>query len=122
MPRYLVGPVALCCVLCGIGVVEVTRLASRPRARAAVATVVAVAIAPFAVSRAIELGHQASGSKSHATEQSNLWRAVDQAQRRAPVARLHPVIEPGGLANSLAWKLDAAKLLQAAVGSWKTAC
>ena len=34
VPRYLVGPVAICCVLAGIGVVAVVRLASRPRNRA----------------------------------------------------------------------------------------
>jgi hypothetical protein len=104
--RYLVEPAALCCVLCGIGIVDVARLASRPRARAAIAVLVAAALAPFAVARTTGLADQANDSKARATAIAVLWRAVDQAQRRAPVARLHPVIEPGGLANSLVWKLD----------------
>jgi hypothetical protein len=105
VPRYLVEPAALCCVLCGIGIVDVTRMASRPRARVAIAAVVAAALAPFAVARTIGLADQASDSKARATALAVLWRAVDHAQRRAPVARLHPVIEPGGLANGLVWKL-----------------
>ena len=37
VPRYLVVPVAICCVLAGIGFVAVVRLASRPRGRAVLA-------------------------------------------------------------------------------------
>jgi hypothetical protein len=104
--RYLVEPAAICCVLAGIGVVAVVRVASRPRSRAAlVAALVAVSL-PFAVARAIGLADQAADAKARATELSGLWRAVDRAQRRAPVARLHPAVEPGAMANALAWKLD----------------
>ena len=62
--------------------------------------------APFAVSRADGLYHQAAEAKARAETLSALWRAVDRAQRRAPVARLHPIVQPGGLENGLAWKLD----------------
>jgi hypothetical protein len=93
-------------VLAGIGVVAVVSLASRPRGRAALAAALAAASASFVVSRAIGLGQQAAHAKAREEQLSALWRAVDQAQRRAPVARLHPVIEPGALANGLAWKLD----------------
>jgi hypothetical protein len=106
VPGYLVVPAASCCVLAGIGSVAVTRLASRPRGRAALAAALAAVSAPFAVSRAIGLAHQAADARARAEELSALWRAVDQAQRRAPVARMHPVVEPGALANGLAWKLD----------------
>ena len=105
VPRYLVVPAAIACVLAGIGMVAVTRLASRPRGRAALAAALVAVCAPFAVSRAIGLGHQASGANARADEVSALWRAVDQARRVAPVARLHPVIQPSGMANGLAWKL-----------------
>jgi hypothetical protein len=105
VPRYLVVPAAIACVLAGIGLVAVTRLTSRPRGRAALAAALVVVCAPFAVSRAIGLGHQAAGSKARADEVSALWRAVDQARRVAPVARLHPVLQPNGMANALAWKL-----------------
>ena len=37
VPRYLVVPVAICCVLAGIGAVAVVRLASAPRGRAVLA-------------------------------------------------------------------------------------
>ena len=49
---------------------------------------------------------RAAEAKARAETLSALWRAVDRAQRRAPVARLHPVVQPGGLENGLAWKLD----------------
>jgi hypothetical protein len=104
--RYLVVPVAVACVLAGIGLVAVARLASRPRGCVALATALAAASAPFAVSRAIGLGDQATAAKARADHLSSLWRAVDQAERRVPVARLHPVVEPGGLAHGLAWKLE----------------
>jgi hypothetical protein len=119
VPRYLVEPAAVCCVLAGVGVVAVVRRASGARARVAlVAALVAVSV-PFAVSRAIGLGNQAGDAKGRAAELSDLWRAVDRAQRRVPVARLHPVVEPGAMANALAWKLDLR--LRGVVGAFSPA-
>jgi hypothetical protein len=106
VPRYLVVPVAICCVVAGIGAVAVVRVASGPRGRAVLAVVLIAATVPFAVSRADRLYHQAADAKARAEKLSALWRAVDRAQRRAPVARLHPIVQPGGLENGLAWKLD----------------
>jgi hypothetical protein len=106
VPRYLVVPAAISCVLAGIGLVAVARLASGLRSRAALAAVLVAVSAPFAVSRVIGLAHQAADANARAEQLSALWRAVDQARRRAPVARLHPVVEPGALANGLAWKLN----------------
>jgi hypothetical protein len=106
VPRYLVVPAAISCVLAGIGLMAVARLASGLRGRVALAAAVAAVSAPFAVSRAIGLAHQAADAKARTEQLSALWRAVDQAQRRAPVARMHPVVKPGGLANGLAWKLE----------------
>jgi hypothetical protein len=106
VPRYLVEPVALCCVLCGIGVVAVARLANAPRVRLALVAVLAVAFAPFAVARTIGLAHQATDSKARAHALAQLWHAADAAERHARVAQLHPVIQPSGLANGLVWKLD----------------
>jgi hypothetical protein len=117
--RYLVVPVAVSCVLAGIGFVAVARLASRPRGRAALAAALAAVSAPFAVARAIGLAHQAADAKARTEQLSALWRAVDQAQRRAPIARMHPVVEPGALANALAWKLDLP--LDEVVGSFSPA-
>jgi hypothetical protein len=119
VPRYLVEPAAICCVLAGIGVVAVARLASRPRGRAALAVALAAVSAPFAVSRAIGLAQQAADSRARAKHLSALWRAVDRAQRRAPVARLHPVVGPRALANALAWRLDLP--LRDVVGSFSPA-
>ncbi|MDP9346475.1 MAG: hypothetical protein M3P44_12300 [Actinomycetota bacterium] len=113
--RYLVVPAAICCVLAGIGVVAVARLASRPRGRVALTAVLAAISVPFAVSRAIGLAHQAADAKARAGQLSALWRAVDRAERLAPVARMHPVVKPGALANGLAWKLD---LSLHGVGRW----
>jgi hypothetical protein len=115
VPRYLVVPVAICCVVAGIGAVAVVRLASRPRGRAVVAVVLVAACAPFAVSRADGMYHQATEAKARARTLSALWRAVDRAERRAPVARLHPIVQPGGLENGVAWKLD---LHLSDVGRW----
>jgi hypothetical protein len=70
---------------------------------------------PFAVSRADGLYHQGADAKARAEKFSALWRAVDRAQRRAPVARLHPIVQPGGLENGVAWKLD---LHLSDVGRW----
>jgi hypothetical protein len=119
VPRYLVEPAAACCVLAGVGLVAVARLASGARGRTALAAALAAVSVPFAVSRAIGLGHQAGDAKGRAAELSNLWRAVDRAQRRVPVARLHPVVEPGALANALAWKLDLR--LRGVVGAFSPA-
>jgi hypothetical protein len=113
--RYLVVPVAACCVLAGIGVVAVLRLASRARGRAVLAAALVAVSAPFAVSHAVGLAHQSADAKARDQRLSALWRAVDRAQRRAPVARMHPVIKPGGLQNGLAWKLD---LRLDGVGRW----
>jgi hypothetical protein len=115
VPRYLVVPVAVCCVVAGIGAVAAVRLASGPRARAALAVVLVAACAPFAVSRADRMYDQAAEAKTRSETLSALWRAVDRAERRAPVARLHPVVQPGGLENGVAWKLD---LHLSDVGRW----
>ena len=115
VPRYLVVPVAICCVVAGIGAVAVVRLASGPRGRAVLAVALVAVSAPFAVSRADRLYHQGAEAKARAEKLSALWRAVDRAQRRAPVARLHPIVQPGGLENGLAWKLD---LHLSDVGRW----
>ena len=106
VPRYLVVPAAIACVLAGIGLVAVVRLVPSPRARVALALALVAVSAPFAISRAIGLGHEANAAKARSAQLSELWRAVDQARRLAPVARLHPVVEPGSLANGLAWKLE----------------
>ena len=52
VPRYLVVPVAICCVVAGIGAVAVVRLASGPRGRAVLAVALVAVSVPFAVSRA----------------------------------------------------------------------
>ena len=106
VPRYLVVAAAICCVLAGIGLAAVVRLATRPWARAVLAAALLAASAPFAVSRAAGLADQAADSKARAQAQSALWRAADRAQRRAPVGRMHAVVQPGGLENGLAWKLE----------------
>jgi hypothetical protein len=106
VPRYLVVLVAICCVLAGIGVTAVVRLASGPRSRAVLAAALVAVSVPFAVSRAVGLADQSADAKARADKLSALWTAVDRAQRRAPVARLHPVVKPGGLENGLAWKLN----------------
>jgi hypothetical protein len=115
VPRYLVVPVAICCVLAGVGVVAVMRLASGPRARAALAAALLAVSAPFVISRAGDLADQSAAAKARAHTLSALWLAADRAKRRAPVARMHPIVEPGGLENGLAWKLD---LRLADVGRW----
>jgi hypothetical protein len=115
VPRYLVVPVAICCVMAGVGAVAVVRLATGPRGRAVLAVALVAAWAPFAVSRAGGLYDQAADAKARAAKLSALWRAADRAQRLAPIARLHPIVEPGGLENGLAWKLH---VRLADVGRW----
>ena len=66
-------------------------------------------------SRAGDLADQSAEAKARAHTLSALWLAADRAKRRAPVARMHPIVQPGGLENGLAWKLD---LHLADVGRW----
>jgi hypothetical protein len=106
VPRYLFEPIAICCVLAGIGVVAVARLPQRARTRTALAVALAAISAPFMVPRVTGLARQAADAKERAHQLSTLWRAADRAQQRAPVTRLHPVVEPRALANGLAWKLN----------------
>jgi hypothetical protein len=106
VPRYLFEPIAICCVLAGIGGVAVVRVAHRPRSRAALALALAAISAPFIISRVSGLARQVADAEGNAEQLSSLWHAVDRAQRRVPVAQLHPVVEPRALANGVAWKLD----------------
>jgi hypothetical protein len=106
VPRYLVEPAAMCCVLAGIGVVAVVRLAANPRVRAALGVGIAVVSIPFLVPRAEGLADQASDSQARADEVAALWRAVDRARERAPIDGMRAVVKPQGMANGLAWKLD----------------
>jgi hypothetical protein len=106
VPRYLVAPAAMCCVLAGIGVVAVVRLAAGPRVRAALAVGIAAVCIPFFVPRADGLADQASDSHARADEVAALWRAVDRARERAAISGVHAVVKPQGMANGLAWKLD----------------
>jgi hypothetical protein len=106
VPRYLVAPVAGCCVLSGIGLVALARLPHRRGARVAAAAGLAAASVPFVVVTANGIAAQARDATAWSAQETALWRAVDRAQRSQPVARLHPVVEPGAMANGLAWKLD----------------
>jgi hypothetical protein len=94
VPRYLVEPAALCCVLAGIGV------AALPR-QAWVIGLLVVAFAPFAVARTIGLGDQVSAANERATDLQALWRSVDQV--KGPI--VHPMIAPQKQGTALAWKL-----------------
>jgi hypothetical protein len=94
VPRYLVEPAALCCVLAGIGV------ASLPR-QAWVVALVVVAFAPFLGARAVGLGKQVSAANERATDLNALWRTVDQV--KGPI--VHPMIAPQKQGTALVWKL-----------------
>jgi hypothetical protein len=104
VPRYLVEPAAVCCVLAGIGFAALPRLAPS-RARAAVIVVLVVASLPFAVARSIGLGDQVGAATGRAHDLTQLLRTVDRARAQVPVARLHPLIAPNNNATALAWKL-----------------
>ncbi|HXD58090.1 MAG TPA: hypothetical protein VN606_09230 [Thermoleophilaceae bacterium] len=94
VPRYLVEPAALCCVLAGIGV------ASLPR-RAWVIGLLVLAFAPFVVARSIGLGTQVSAANERARDLSALWHAADQV--KGPI--VHPMIAPQKQGTALVWKL-----------------
>jgi hypothetical protein len=104
VPRYLVEPAAVCCVLAGIGFAALPRLAPE-RARVALIVLLVVASLPFAVARSIGLGHQVGAATGRAHDLTQLWRTVDRARAQVPVARLHPLIAPNDNATALAWKL-----------------
>ncbi len=105
VPRYLVEPAAVCCVLAGIGFVMAARLVPEgPTRVAAIVLLVAVCV-PFAVARSIGLGKQVTAANQRANDLSDLWRSVDRAGPRAELAALHPVIAPNKNATGLAWKL-----------------
>ena len=106
VPRYLVVPVAICCVVAGIGAVAVVRLASGSRGRAVLAVALAAVVRPvrrLPRGQAVPPGRRREGSGPEAVGALARRRP---AQERAPVARLHPVVQPGGLENGVAWKLD----------------
>jgi hypothetical protein len=106
VPRYLVEPVAACCVLAGIGFVALVRVSGSRRGRAVVAAALCAVSAPYVVVTGAALADQASEAKFWTTRQSGLWAAVNRAQKRGvPIARLHPVVQPGAMATGLAWKL-----------------
>jgi hypothetical protein len=106
IPRYLVEPAAACCVLAGIGFVAFVRASGSRRGRAAVAAALCAISAPYVLATGAALAHQASEAQFWTTRQSGLWAAVNRAQQQGePIARLHPVVEPGAMANGLAWKL-----------------
>jgi hypothetical protein len=106
VPRYLVGPVAACCVLAGIGFVALVRVSGSRRGRAVVAAALCAVSAPYLVATGAALADQASEAKFWTARQSGLWAAVNRAQKRGvPIARLHPVVQPGAMATGLAWKL-----------------
>ena len=106
IPRYLVEPVAACGVLAGIGFVALVRISGSRRGRAAVAAALIAVSTPYVLATGAALAYQASEAQFWTTQQSGLWAAVNRAQRQGePIARLHPVVEPGAMANGLAWKL-----------------
>jgi hypothetical protein len=98
VPRYLVEPAAVCCVLAGIGV------AALPRHTWLIGLVV-LAFMPFAVARTIGLGKQVSGANERARDLNALWHAVDLAEAQGPVASVHPMIAPQKQGTALVWKL-----------------
>jgi hypothetical protein len=98
VPRYLVEPAAVCCVLAGIGV------AALPR-HTWVAGLLLLAFAPFAVTRAIGLGNQVHSANDRARDLGALWLAVDRAEAQGPVASAHPMLAPQPQGTALVWKL-----------------
>jgi hypothetical protein len=105
VPRYLLAPAAVCCLLGAIGLIAIARVPKRAAARHALAVAAACACVPFAVSRAGGLGHQVADARQRGDHLAALWRAVDRARRITPVACLHPAIRPSSYTNALAWKL-----------------
>jgi hypothetical protein len=105
VPRYLVEPAAVCCVLAGIGFVAVAMRVPAGRLRIAAIVLLVAAGAPFVVARSIGLGHQVSAANQRADDLTDLWRSVDRAKPKAPLASLRPLIAPNKNATALAWKL-----------------
>jgi hypothetical protein len=106
VPRYLVEPLAACCVLAGIGLVALARVPRSRRGRAAVAVALGGVSIPFVVATGAGLAHQATEAQAWTAQQSGLWTAVNRAREHGePIDRLHPLVEPGAMANGLAWKL-----------------
>jgi hypothetical protein len=106
VPRYMVAPAALACVLAAIGATAAARLPRAPRTRFALTALLVAVSLPFAVPRVAGLADQASAAEQRAEDLASLWQAVDRARARVAVARLRPAIEPGAYGNALAWKLD----------------
>jgi hypothetical protein len=112
--RYFLPPLAICCVLGGMGVARTLAAAASlplPRpARVATATAVATGIAvlltPFAIDRGANLGDQADSAERRVATQERLTRYV----RRLGGAEA--VLAPGGpwipraFQPALAWETD----------------
>ena len=105
VPRYLVEPAALCCVLAGIGIVWCARLPAAAAPRLALIGLLVAACVPFVVARADGLQRQASAATARGRATTGLWRVVDRARAVKPVAGRVPLVAPGVQSTALAWKL-----------------
>jgi hypothetical protein len=107
-PRFLVPPMAMTCVLAGVGAAWLAALEPRRLPRAAIAVVLIVATVPLAVGRAETLAGQANQADAAADFQDQLDVALRRAGGPAAVLRYGRPVVPAHLwwnAGDLAWRL-----------------
>ncbi|HXD58727.1 MAG TPA: hypothetical protein VN606_12445 [Thermoleophilaceae bacterium] len=106
--RFLVPPVAIVCVLAGVGAAWLSQLAGRVAPQAALAVLLAAAVLPV-LARADASADQAIGTHGPTLLQGDLDVALQQAGGPLAVLRCGQPVLPLHLwwnAGALAWKLD----------------
>jgi hypothetical protein len=107
--RFLVLPLALVCLLGGVGAVWLVELGRGAAPRAAVALLMAALALPLVVGRADDLAAQAGHADAVANFQDELGVAFKRAAGRLALLRYGAPVLPAHLwwnAGALAWKLD----------------
>jgi hypothetical protein len=106
--RFLVLPIAIVCVVGGVGAAWLSQLAGRVSPQAALAVLLAAALLPVVV-QADASAEQAIGTRGPTLLQDDLDLALQQAGGPLAVLRCGRPVLPAHLwwnAGALAWKLD----------------
>src|SRR5690242_11130079 len=106
--RFLVLPIAIVCVVAGVGAAWLSQLAGRASPQAALAVLLVAALLPV-VARADASADQAIGTRGPTLLQDDLDVALQQAGGPLAVLRCGRPVLPAHLwwnAGALAWRLD----------------
>ncbi len=107
LPRFMLPPAAVACVLAGAGAVALVQRAGGGRRALAAATLLLVACAALSATRAATLDDQVRLARDAARKQDELTRAIAVMGGRAAVLACGGVATNHTAQSALAWKLHA---------------